>query len=119
MFGVLALIYFTLGSAYLDEFTKSFSLYLLCEAEGSGMECDRSSLDQFSYLGSGLGTTVFLLLGLIPSVNLSFVVPWIKTRRRMRRSFRSFSNRTVSQHTISVGEGERINSSKAQNHNCV
>ena len=58
--------------------------YFVCEAAGSGIECDQSS---FAILGSqGLVLINYLILGLVPIANLIFVVNW----RDLKKSCQDF-----------------------------
>ena len=74
IFGIVTLSYFSLGIINQNEYITAIEQYFVCEAAGSGAECDRSEFEQFTY--SGLEITTFALLGFTPFVNLIFVVNW-------------------------------------------
>ena len=73
-----------------DEIT-AIAEYFTCEAAGSnyGLECDRSGFDHFGY--HGLIVLVYWLLGLIPVINLVFVINWTVTRESARRKWMRYS----------------------------
>ena len=72
LFGVSSLSYFSVESIDQDVKIRAIQQYFVCEAAGSGKECDRSGFDTLGY--EGLIIVTYLLLGLIPTVNLIFVV---------------------------------------------
>ena len=74
LFGVVSLSYFSIESANREDYLLAIQRYFICEAAGSGTECDRSGFDNFGY--RWVGSLVFLMLGLIPAVNLTFVINW-------------------------------------------
>ena len=119
VFAVLGLIYFTLVSADLDKFNKNFSLYLVCEANGLGKECDRSSFTQFSYIGGGLGTTVYWLLGLIPTVNLTFVISWKEAKKSLKHLWKTFFHLIFNKHILTASNSGIMDSQKAYHEDCV
>ena len=67
--------------------------YFICEASGSGngVECDRSGFDHLGY--HGLAVLIYLLLGLIPVVNLTFVINWTVAKESMKRIWMRCSKR--------------------------
>ena len=103
IFGIITLSYFSIGTINKNEFITAVEQYFVCEAAGSGTECDRSEFEQFLY--SGLEITTFALLGFAPYVNLIFVINWRATKdlcQRIRNrccqsSSRSSSRKTKSQ----------------------
>ena len=77
-----------------DDITPIIAQYFICEAAGSGngVECDRSGFGHFGY--HGLGVLIYLLLGLIPVVNLTFVINWTVAKESLKRIWRRYSKRT-------------------------
>lgn len=67
--------------------------YFICEAAGSsnGVECDRSGFDQLGY--NVLRVLIYLLLGLIPVVNLTFVINWTVAKESIKRIWMRCSKR--------------------------
>ena len=82
IFGIVALIYFALASADLNEFIDAILEYFICEGAGLQVECDRSQFEQYTYFGLVM-FTVFLL-GLLPCVNLVFVIKWAAAKHFCR-----------------------------------
>ena len=103
IFGIVTLSFFSIGTINQNEFIAAIEQYFVCEAAGSGTECDRSEFEQFTY--SGLIITTFALLGFAPYVNLIFVINWRATKglcqgirnRCCRSSSRSSSRKTKNQ----------------------
>ena len=88
VFLLTALIYFSVASTDLDTAVLGIQQYFVCEAAGSGMECDRSSFDQFGFY---MGMLVYIMIGFLPAVNLVFVINWTATRRSCRRVKKKYS----------------------------
>ena len=67
--------------------------YFICEAAGSGngVECDRSGFGHFGY--HGLAVLIYLLLGLIPVINLTFVINWTVAKESIKRIWMRYSKR--------------------------
>ena len=77
VFGVVAMADFALFTAQNDEYTSEIYEYFVCEGKGSGSECDRTRFEQQGR-GAWLHALTYALLGLLPLVNLIFVVSWKK-----------------------------------------
>ena len=90
MLALTGMIFFTLVSADLDSFNESFIQYLFCEANGTGTECDRSTFNQYSYIGNGLSSMVYLMMGLIPTFDLIFVISWRDAKRSLQHLCKTF-----------------------------
>ena len=52
--------------------------YFMCEADGTGIECDPSKFAQFTY--PEIESVLLIMLGFTPVVNLIFVVNWTASR---------------------------------------
>ena len=75
---------------------QAIQQYFVCEAVGSGMECDRSGFDNFG--NPGLTSLAYLMLGLIPAVNLTFVINWTVAGKSCKHFWmKHFSKTTISQ----------------------
>ena len=94
IFGIIALTYFALASADLDEFTDAIEEYFVCEGAGSQVECDRSQFEQYTYFGLVVATV--LLLGFLPCVNLIFVIKWAAAKDFCHDIWVKFSTRLSS-----------------------
>ena len=96
LFGLVALSYFAVESANQEEQFQAIQQYFVCEAVGSGTECDRSGFDNFGY--RGLIVLADLMLGLIPTVNLTFVINWTAAKKSCKHFLKKhFSKTTISQ----------------------
>ena len=96
LFGLVALSYFSVESAYQEEQFQVIQQYFVCEAVGSGTECDRSGFDNFGY--HGLTILAYLMLGLLPAVNLTFVINWTAASESCKHFWtKHFSKTTISQ----------------------
>ena len=70
--------------------------YFVCEAVGSGTECDHSGFDNFGY--GGLTVLAYLMLGFVPAVNLTFVINWTAARASCKHFWmKHFLKTTISQ----------------------
>ena len=78
LFGLVALSYFAVESANQDDYLQAIQQYFVCEAVGSGMECDRSGFENNNYHFWNI--LVYMMLGFIPAVNLTFVINWTAAR---------------------------------------
>ena len=83
LFGIVALSNFSIEIGERENTTEAITQYFFCEAVGSGAECDRSGFDHFGH--HGLAVLVYLLLGLIPVINLIFVINWSATKESVKR----------------------------------
>ena len=98
LFGLVALSDFAVEIANQEDQFQAIQQYFVCEAVGSGMECDRSEFEKFDY--HGLTVLVYLMLGLVPTVNLTFVINWTAARVSCKRFWiKHFSKTTISQAT--------------------
>ena len=92
LFGVSSLTYFSVESIDQDVKIRAIQQYFVCEAAGSGKECDRSSFDTLGY--EGLIIVTYLLLGFIPTVNLTFAVNWSATKSSCHRIWMRYFQRS-------------------------
>ena len=105
LFGLVALSYFAVESAYQGEQLQAIQQYFVCEAVGSGTECDRSGFDNFGY--HFLTILAYLMLGLLPTVNLTFVINWTAASQSCKRFWmKHFSKTTISQANTANNETE-------------
>ena len=97
VFGVVALSVISVQAIDQDIKVNAILQYFVCEAAGSGTECDRSSFDTMDT--QSLVIVSYLMLALVPTVSLIFVVNWRKSRsqantfridalRKIRKSIR-------------------------------
>ena len=93
LFGLVALSYFSVESAYQEEQFQAIQQYFFCEAVGSGTECDRSGFGNFGY--HGLNILVYLMLGLIPAVNLTFVINWTAAKKSCKHFWMKHFSKTM------------------------
>ena len=82
LFGVLSMSYFALETAGHEDQYQAIQQYFVCEAVGSGVECDRSGFENISYFD--LVALVYLMLGLVPAVNLTFVINWTAAKEFLK-----------------------------------
>ena len=94
LFCIVALSDITIEIGERENTTTAITQYFLCEAVGSGVECDRSGFDHFGY--HGLAVLVYLLLGLIPVINLIFVINWSATKESVKRVKKGYFQRAFS-----------------------
>ena len=88
VFAIVGLSYFSIDAAQQVDRIAAIKQYFVCEAAGSGVECDRSG---FSYFGHHvLSVLVYLTLGLIPAVNLTFVINWTVAKDLFQRAWKRF-----------------------------
>ena len=99
LFGMVALSYFSIGAAKQGDEVTAITDYFLCEAVGSGEECDRSGFEDFGY--HGLAVLAYFLLGFIPFVNLIFVINWTVAKATVKRTWKRYSQ-IISSRTTSV-----------------
>ena len=72
VFGIISLVYISLSESSQDIFLEELQKYFVCEAKGTGSACDRSQFEQHQH--TWLRGLTFTLLGLLPLVNLIFVI---------------------------------------------
>ena len=91
VFGIVAMSYMSVEIGDQEDEITAITDYFVCEATGSdnGVECDRSGFDHFGY--HGLIVLVYWLLGLIPVINLVFVINWSVTKESVRRNWMKYS----------------------------
>ena len=89
LFGIALLSYLTVGINEEEDNIMAITEYFMCEAAGSGVECDRSGFDHFGY--HGLAVLINLLFGFIPVVNLIFVINWTVAKESMKRIWMRYS----------------------------
>ena len=103
IFGIASLTSFAVESANQEDQFRAIQQYFVCEAAGTGKECDLSAFDEFTK--RELVAVVYMLFGLIPAVNLMFVINWTVAKKLSKRiwmryfqgiftSFRSVAIRT-------------------------
>lgn len=83
LLGVSAVIFYSITSSDQDERVTSIQKYFLCEATGSTSECDRSDIGGFTIIV--LGLVVYSMLGIVPALNLVFVINWTATKDLLRK----------------------------------
>ena len=83
LFGLVALSYFAVESAGNDDYLLAIQQYFVCEAVGSGTKCDLSGFDTYEF--HFLTILVYMMLGLVPAVNLTFVINWTAARASCKR----------------------------------
>ena len=79
VFGIFSVAYASLTTSNRDAYFQEVQKYFVCEAKGSGSACDRSQFEQYQYVW--LRGLTFTLLGLLPLVNLIFVISWKDSKR--------------------------------------
>lgn len=86
IFVLVVLIYFALFTGEQENLSNAAKVYFLCEAPGHNPEspCPQD-YEQFSY--PGLAGATFVLLELLPIVNLVYVVPWIEVHNFFKSHF--------------------------------
>ena len=85
LFGILSLSYFAVQFADEAVFVAAVEEYFVCEAAGSGMECDRSGFEKFTHIG--LVKVIYIMLGLFPVINLTFVFNWTFARATVKHTW--------------------------------
>ena len=106
IFGIVALTYFALAIADLDEFMDASLEYLVCEGAGSQVECDRSQFEQYTYFE--LVMLTFLLLGFLPCVNVVFVINWAAAKNFCRDIWMKLSSRVASKYLTAENKDETM-----------
>ena len=106
MFGIVTLSYFSTATINRDEFLTAIGQYFICEAAGSGTECDRSEFEQYTY--SGLIITTFVLLAFIPYVSLIFVVNWRATKELCKKTWKSLRQNSSNSSSLKA-KGRAVN----------
>ena len=100
LFSIIALTYFSIGVAHQEDEASAIQQYFICEATGSGMDCDRSGFDHFGY--RGLAVLFYWLLGFIPAVNLIFVINWTMAKASVKRTWKRYSKNIFSTQTTFI-----------------
>ena len=70
-------------------FVLAIQQYFVCEAAGTGIECDHSNIDQYTYTEQE--SFLFVIYGLAPVINLIFVVNWTVAKARLKSSWKKLS----------------------------
>ena len=83
LFGLVSLSYFAVESSNQDDFLLAIQQYFVCEAVGSGNECNLSGFDTYEF--HFLTILVYMMLGFVPAVNLIFVINWTAARASCKR----------------------------------
>ena len=91
IFGVVSLTSFAVESASQEDLFRIIRQYFVCEAGGSGTECDRSAFDEIA--NRELVVVTYLLFGLIPVVNLTFVINWKEAKKFSERIWKKHLQR--------------------------
>ena len=86
--GAVTLADFVILIKRQDFLISEIEMHFICEARGSGSPCDRSKLEDNVYHWIDLIT--YALLGLIPVVNLIFIISWKGVKRVLQENFRKF-----------------------------
>ena len=103
LYGLVTLSYHAVETANREDLLQVNQQYFVCEAVGSGTECDRSVFDKFD--NTGLAALVHLMTGLIPSVNLIFVINWTATKELCTHLWMKHSTKlTSNQANIDVSQ---------------
>ena len=89
LFGIALLGYLSVVIDEEEDKIVAITEYFMCEAAGSGVECDRSGFDHFGF--HGLLVLINLLLGFIPVVNLIFVINWTVAKQSMKHTWMKYS----------------------------
>ena len=93
---------FSVEYAHIEMQYEAIQQYFICEAAGSGLECDRSSFDKLGYHGMVL--VGYFLLGLLPLVNLSFVINWRVAKASYKHFWIKYYPRITSNHTSATNK---------------
>ena len=70
-------------------FTAAVEQYFVCEAAGTGIECDHSDINQYTYAGPVSVSNI--MFGLAPVVNLVFVLNWTAAKATLKSKWPKFS----------------------------
>ena len=97
LFGLVTLTTFSVEYAHQELQYTAIQQYFVCEAAGSGQECDRSSFDSLGY--HGLVLVGYFLLGLLPVVNLTFVINWTVAKASYKHFWMKYYPQIISIHT--------------------
>ena len=89
LFGIVSLSLLSVQTTEVEHVIEAIKQYFVCEAAGSGMECDRSGFDHFAH--NGLIFLIYLLLGLMPTVNLIFVINWTAAKESFKNIWKRHS----------------------------
>ena len=106
----MALSTFSVEFAHLEEISTAIQQYFICEAAGSEVECDRSSFEDLSF--HRLVLVGYFLFGLLPVVNLAFVINWKSAKASYKHFWTKYYQKVISKHTsptVSSNNGEANN----------
>ena len=96
---VFSLITFTITTRNVDELSSELLKYFLCERSAPDTPCSREEFEKLSQ--PVLTSIVYVLLGLFPLVNLSFIVNIREVKQKLEHCLSTIH----SQQTTSVGSG--------------
>ena len=86
---MMVLCLFIVQSYNFPKFTLAIEQYFVCEAAGTGIECDHSNIDQYTSIG--LESLLIITFGLAPVINLIFVVNWVVAKARLKSNWTKLS----------------------------
>ena len=95
---------FAVEYAYYKAQYKAIQKYFFCEAAGSETECDRSSFDDLSI--HGLVLAGYFLQGLLPVINLSFVINWTLAKAFFKQLRLTYYLKVTSKQTSTTNKRE-------------
>ena len=110
LFGIVTLSYFSVVVAEQKSEFLAIQQYFICEAAGSGVECDRSGFNHFGYQKGVV--VVYLLLGLIPTVNLTFVINWTVAKDSAKRFWKKYSQTIFSTQSSYVSAKQSLSTNE-------
>lgn len=82
IFGFVVITFFSIQFAMGESQLQALEQYFLCEEDGVGSDCNNSTMQTNSMIGMEL--TASVLLGLVPVVNLAYVIQWKSTRDTLK-----------------------------------
>ena len=85
----MVLCFFIVQSQNYPKFILAIEQYFVCEAAGTGIECDYSDIDQYTY--AGLESLLMVTFGLAPVTNLIFVVNWTVAKAMLKSKLMKLS----------------------------
>ena len=103
---MVSLSYFSIESANQSDYFLAIQKYFVCEAVGSGMECDRSDFDHFGY--HGLVILVYLMLGLVPAVNLTFVINWTAAKQLCKHYWMKYFQKVFTRRANTANQNQTM-----------
>lgn len=77
--GVLGITHFGVLTATQEEYIAALEAYFSCELTGIPNNCSRSSFQQYTH--PSLLFSTYIIIGLIPAVNLTYVINWTSAKK--------------------------------------